>query len=142
MREILQSFLILFEADTTNLRKGTKEAEKQVDDLNKTLERTDKIGLHVGSTFKNLIRQAGGFLTAALSAGALIQGVKSAAHFADALGELSESLNVNVESLSVCSDAVASSGGTVEGFQNTVRMMTASLTEFANTGEKPACSFL
>ncbi len=73
--------------------------------------------------------------------GAIVKGINNAANFADRLDELSKALDVNVEDLSVWGDAVKLNGGTAEGFQDTVKQMTASLADFATKGTSRTAPF-
>ena len=57
---ILDTFLYLFEADTSDLEKGQKKAEKQADKLDDKLKDVDKTADSLGSSFMDVITTAGG----------------------------------------------------------------------------------
>lgn len=141
MASVLETFIVLFKGDTTDLKKGSKDAKKTTDDLQKSIKDTDTVAGKLGGSFTNMIRQATGALTAIVGVATVIGGLKYATHFADQLGELSDALSVDVEALSSWGDAVKMSGGTAEGFYETVKSMTASLADFATKGTSRAAPF-
>jgi len=138
---VLDTFLVLFELDATNVEKGSKKAREESKKLVDELSTVDVVGKKIGGTFKDFITHIGGSLAAIASVGAVFAGLHSSKEFADHLGELSESLNVNIEDLSAWGDAVQMSGGTAEDFQNTVKTMTAGLSSFATKGHSLAAPF-
>lgn len=138
---VLETFIISFMSDASDLKKGAADAKKTTDDLNQKLKSTDAIGNKVGSTLGNLARQYGGLVLSILSVNSLIHGINNAANFADKLDELSKGLDVSVEDLSLWGDAVKLSGGTAESFQESIKRMTASLADFATKGTSRAAPF-
>lgn len=138
---VLETFIVLFKGDTTDLKKGSVDAKKTTDDLNKSLVTTNSLTNKVGDSFTSMIRSASNALLALFGVGAVIGGLKYASTFADQIGELSDALDVDVESLSAWGDAVKMSGGSAEGFQETVKAMTAALADFATKGTSRAAPF-
>jgi hypothetical protein len=124
---ILETFYVLFKLDTDGIKKSASEIDKHVDKIDQK--------------FVNLGKRIGGIFLGFASIGAAIAGSKSAAQYADILGELSDSLDVNIEDLSAWGDAVKMNGGSAEGFQETVKSMTASLADFATKGTSRAAPF-
>ena len=141
MPSILETFIILFESDSEQVKKGAAQAKEVTDKLNKSLASTDTVAGKLGSSFKNLVSNASGALLGLLSVGAIIGGIKAAATYADKLDELSKALGVNIEELSAWGDAVQMSGGTAEGFQETLKSMSASLAAFATKGKSLLAPF-
>lgn len=131
---ILDKFLLLFEADTQSVQKGTKKAEKDAEKLNKTLSKVDKTSSTVGDSFTNLIATAGGALTALLSVGGISKGILNAATYTDDLAKFSDRLGENANDISAWGQAVKRSGGNVSGFQSTVENLSSQFAEFVNTG--------
>jgi hypothetical protein len=138
---ILDTFYILFESDSREVKKGAQDAKKTTDDLNKSLKATDQVSGKVGNEFVRLVQSAGGMLAAAFSVGAIVSATMAAANYADGLGELADAIDGNVSELDVWGRAVQLSGGTAEGFQGTVKTMTAALADFATKGTSRAAPF-
>lgn len=138
---ILDTFYLVFESDASSVKKGTQEAKKSTDELNKSLKQTDEASKNVGNEFVRMLSGAAGALAAGLSVGAITASVVAAADYADKLGEVSQALDVNIEDLSAYADAVKLSGGTNESFIGTVQSMTASLADFATKGSSRAAPF-
>lgn len=141
MASILETFIILFKGDSTDLKKGSDEAKKTVDTLDNSLKNTNALTTTVGNSFKGMIRQATGALAAVVGIAGFIGSVKSAITIADNLGKLSKALDVNIEELGAWGDAVQKSGGTAEGFYGTVTSMTAALSDFAAKGTSRVAPF-
>jgi hypothetical protein len=138
---ILDTFYILFESDASAVKKGTQDAKKSTDELNKSLKQTDDASKNVGNEFLRMLSAAGGALAAGLSVGAITASVMAAANYADQLGKVSEALDTNIEDLSAYADAVKLSGGSNESFIGTLQSMTASLADFATKGSSRAAPF-
>lgn len=138
---ILEKFLILFDSNADELETGTKKAKQTSDKLEQSLSSTNQVATKLAGSFKNVIAQASGALLALVSAGALLQGARSAANFADRLDELSKGLDINIESLSAWGDAVQLNGGSVDSFQGTIQTLTASLAAFATKGTSLVAPF-
>jgi hypothetical protein len=141
MQSVLESFLILFSSNADDLKKGTEQAKKSVNELNSALDASNFLSEKAADGFNNLIKKASGYLTALVSVGAVIAGVKSATNLATQLGALSSALNVNVEELSAWSDAVKKSGGSAESFQQSATALTTALAEFATKGKSRVAPF-
>lgn len=138
---ILDSFYIMFEADASSLNKGVEAADKKADDLTKSLKQADLAADNIGSSMGNLLATAGGAMAAVFSVGALMSGIQGAADYADHLGKVSDALGVNIEDLSAWSDVVAMSGGSADGFQSTLKNMTANLEDLSAKGTNESLPF-
>lgn len=138
---ILESFFIMFEADASNLNEGVADADKKADKLTESLKKADKAGSDVGKSMGNLLATAGGALAAIVSTGAIMAGIQGAADYADALGKLSDALDLNTEDVSAWSDVVSMAGGSADGFQQTLRMMTANLQDINAKGTNETLPF-
>lgn len=138
---ILDTFLILFESDSAEVKKGAEDAKRTTDNLNQSLKQTDKVSGKVGNEFVRMLHAANGLIAGALSVGAIVSATLAAADYSDQLGELSEALGISTEDLDVYGRAVKLSGGTTESFQGTVKSMTAALADFATKGTSRAAPF-
>ncbi|WP_235399318.1 hypothetical protein [Escherichia coli] len=96
---VLETFMILFESDASDVKKGTDAANKSAETLDKTLS---KIGITtdgITSSFSGLATVALGSMAAFLSLGGIISGTIEKAEEIDALARSAQSLNMPVEDL-------------------------------------------
>lgn len=114
---IFTTFYYLFKSDTSDLKKGTAEAKKSTDDLNTSVTKTSEATAKLGKSFLGMAQSFTGMIAAALSAGAIVAGVKNAATYAANLDVASRQLHLNIEALDLWGNAVQRTGGTVESFQ-------------------------
>ena len=138
---VLDRLLIYFAADTVALKHGAKEAKQVTDKVSTSISHADVLSHKLGHSFKETIASIGGGLAAFLSLDAIAEGVLKTAEYADQLGKLSQSLNLNIEDLSAWSDAVKLCGGSAEEFQETAKRMSAQLADFATKGVSRAAPF-
>lgn len=139
---VLDTFVLLFEADVSQGKQGMDEAKRSAKELEGQLKATDQVSENLGSSFIELASSMGGFLAASLSFGAISAAVVGAANFADQLGETSERLGVSVEQLSIWGDAAKIAGGSSEAFVGSLDSLNASLTQMDVTGKSRALPFL
>lgn len=139
---VLDTFVLLFEADVSQGKQGMDEAKRSAKELEGQLKATDQVSEKLGGSFIELASSMGGFLAATLSFGAISAAVVGAANFADKLGETSDRLGVSVEQLSIWGDAAKISGGSAEGFIGSLDSLNASLTQMDVTGKSRALPFL
>ena len=138
---IAETFYILFKSNSDDLVAGNERAEKSTKKIQKELTATGQLSDKVGKSFGGLIGAAARAFIAIAGTAALIGSARAAVNYADGLGELSEALNIDIEKLSVWGDAVKRSGGTAEGFFDTLKTATASLQEFATKGTSRTAPF-
>jgi hypothetical protein len=131
---IAESFLYLFQADTSSLIKGEKDAEKQNKKLDAGLKATDKTATAMAGSFGTLIATAGGALTALLSFTALSKGISQTSDYIDNLAKTAEMYGENANALASYQEVVVKAGGSVSGFQSIVKSLNSSFNEFVTTG--------
>lgn len=85
---ILDTFFILFKADTAPLDKGLQDSEKKAGSLIDKLKGIDTTSSAAGAGIYKMLGQAAGFLGLGLSVGALVKGIKDMAAEYDDLGKL------------------------------------------------------
>jgi len=117
----LETLYILFRADTDDLKKGLKEAEKEIGKLESSLKRTDKSAEKVGGSFLKFTQSAAGFAATSAAAIYSISHFKSALDFGVNLSQTSRLLNVNTTDLQAWGNAVELAGGDAAQFQNTLK---------------------
>lgn len=96
---ILDTFFILFKADTKPLDEGLQESEKKAGSLVDKLKDLDKTGTVAGQGIYKLLGQAAGFLGLGLSVGALVHGIKDMAAEYDDLGKLATRFRDSADAL-------------------------------------------
>ena len=131
---IAESFLYLFQADTSSLIKGEKEAEKQNKKLDAGLKATDKTANAMAGSFGTLIATAGGALTALLSFTALSKGISQTSDYIDNLSKTADMYGISANELAAYQEVVVKSGGSVSGFQSVISNLNGSFNEFITTG--------
>lgn len=131
---ILDTFFIAFEADTTKLTKGTDEASKKADGLTDKLKLADVASSKLGSSLGNMLATAGGAMIAVFSVGAMTSGIAGAIDYADKLNDLSNKLGVATDDLDAWGKAVKMSGGTAEGFEGSLSLISEDFAMIATKG--------
>lgn len=135
------SYNIKITTETSEVDSGLAKVDKKLDTFEKKVKTVNPVVDKLGGSLKNFVRTASGAFTGLLGVGALIVGARTAIAYSTSLKDLSEALDVDIEKLSVWGDAVKQSGGSAEGFQETVKRMAASLEEFATKGKSRITPF-
>ena len=137
MSNLLDTFLILFESDASEVKKGAEDAGKAVDGLEDGIEGADDAATELGLSFGAMAKQAGIALLALVSIGAAKEGIINTAKSVDELGKFSNRLGVSVEDVDAWGGAVESAGGTASGFRSSIDSLNEKLVETAvkGTGE-------
>ena len=116
MSSILETFFIMFEDNSDQLKKGHEGVKKSSKELEDQLGRTDRQAKALGDSFMEMAKEAAGALAAAFAVEKIYEGVKAQAEYNAQLGLTAERLDVNIEDLDAWSAAAKRSGGSVEGF--------------------------
>lgn len=138
---ILEKFLYLFVIDADQIKQGAEKAKPPIEGLKKSLSSVDSVSQKLNTSFGGLAKRLGGIVLAFASVSSAINGIKSAAHVADQIENLSDITGESAENISVWGDAVQKSGGSAEGFHETLKSVTASLTDFATKGKSRVAPF-
>ncbi|MGJ0509062.1 MAG: hypothetical protein ACR652_18465 [Methylocystis sp.] len=141
MSSVLETFLILFESNADDVDKGTQKAEKSSKSLEEALRQVDGQTDKVGDGFLKMASSLGGAIGAALSVAGITAAVMSAADNADALGEFSDKLGLNIEEVNAWGDAVQVNGGTAEGFRGSLESLIDGMVTFATKGTSRVSPF-
>lgn len=118
---IIETFIYLFKADSSGVKKGAEEAKKPIDAMEKTLKETNKTVAETGAGLVDMARSFAGMVTAGLALGGILSGFKGAADYAADIGVASKVLNVNTEELDSWGKALQKTGGNVQEFQSTLK---------------------
>lgn len=141
MSSVLETFLILFESNAEEVDKGSQQAKKSTDDLQRSIDTTTTASMKAADSFVKMASTAAGAITSILSVAAVTGAVLSAANNADALGEFSERLGLNIQDVNAWGDAVAVNGGTAESFRASVDTLIDGLVTFATKGTSRVSPF-
>lgn len=136
-----ETFYLLFESNSDEVKKAAKDAKQYVDQLEKSLTSTKQKSDKVGDSIQGIVRQLGAAVVGFVSIGSVIAGFKSAKDYAYSLSTLSYALNANIEEISAWAGAVEIYGGSAQTFEATTLHMTAALQTFATTGHGHAAPF-
>ena len=104
---ILDTFFILFEANTEKLDKGLGDAEKKSEGLLDKLKKIDPAATKAGEGLFKVVGQAAGLLGIGLSIGALVAGIKSTAAAYDELGKLASRFRSTADAVDEFRDAAS-----------------------------------
>jgi len=135
---ILDTFYMVFAADSKPLEKGVEEADKKAATLRKGLDAT---GVSANSLTASLTRLGGAALAAFSLAGAS-RSLMEAVGYADKLNEQVDRLGLNIETISAWGDAVKKNGGSVEGLISSIEGLNFNLAQMDITGKSRAAPFL
>lgn len=141
MGSVLETFFIMFQTNADEVVAGNKKVEASGKKLQDALEGTDARTQAVG---KGFLRMAGYVTTAAaalVSFSSIMGAIIESAKFADELNNTSNALGINIEQLSMWSDAVEASGGTAGAFQSSLQGMASDFSSLATTGKSKLLPF-
>lgn len=141
MASVLETFLILFESNAEEVDKGSQQAKKSTDDLERSINTTATASMSAADSFVKMASTAAGAITSILSVAAVTGAVLAAANNADALGEFSERLGLNIQEVNAWGDAVAVNGGTAEGFRGSLDSLIDGMVTFATKGTSRVAPF-
>lgn len=139
---ILDTFFLLFEADTADLEAGLDKARKKGKETAEDLRNVDLAARKLGHTLGDQIRQLGGALMAAVAVRAMADSFMVATTHADKLDETAQRLGMNIEDLSLWGDTVARNGGSAETFASGLEAFNRQLVQMEATGKSRAAPFL
>lgn len=94
---VLDTFVSIFTADSSELRKGYNEGEKAVDDLVDSLEKAESTAENTTKSLIGLAKKAAGFIAGAIVANKTVQQAISDAADVSALKSFSDSVDSSIE---------------------------------------------
>jgi hypothetical protein len=127
--QLLDTWLTIFQADTSSLQQGVKKSENSADSLIKKLKDTDAVAAKTGSSFASYAKNALGALAAAASVSALVSGTIGKAADITQIAQTADALGVAVEELDAFGRAAAALGGDAQGARDSVTDMAESIGE-------------
>jgi len=102
---ILDTFFLMFEADTSKVDKGIKESDKQAKSLTETLKQTDFQADKLGNNFLALAKKGAGLLGVGLSLAAITKGVAETAASYTQLDKLAQQFRSTADAVDEFQDA-------------------------------------
>jgi len=141
MASILESFYILFDADTDPAKKKVDEFTKANDNLEKKLNTTDIATQKIGQSFHAVALQAAGAIAAFVSVGAVLSNMFAAESFAADMQDVSESIDGNISELTAWGDAAKKSGGSAQELAGDIQTLSANMAAMDVTGKSRVAPF-
>jgi hypothetical protein len=138
---ILDTFLILFESNADDVKKGAKEAQDATRKLDDDLKHANDTSGKLGKSFLAAAKTFAIAATAAFSVGRIAGAVFAQAQLSDALGKTADALGVNVEDLDAWGQAAARSGGSAAGFESSLGALNRGMAEFSTKGTSRVAPF-
>lgn len=126
---LLDSFLIMFEADTSKLDGGIKKSDKSADELVDSLKKVDKEADKSGKSFAGMALRAAGAIATALASAQAISGVIGKADDIAAIARTSEALGIAVEDVDAFGRAAVAMGGDAKGARDSITDMAETIGE-------------
>lgn len=120
---IIDTFLMLFKADTSNVKKGTQESEKDLVKLGEQAKKTDNEISNIGKSFVKAAQSFAGLAAGFVSANAIISGFKESLNYTTEISNLSQELNLNVETVDAWGRALKRTGGNAQSFKNIIESL-------------------
>jgi len=131
---ILDTFFLLFEADTKPLEKGGKKAEQITDDIDDNLKATEKETKALGESFGSLAVKAAGAFASLMAVQKIAGSVLMAGEQAIELELMSNALGANAAEVSAWSGVVESATGDANSFAGSIESFNAKLQELELAG--------
>lgn len=135
---ILETLYILFKGDASQLLKESEKVEASNTKVDESFKKTAAASEKVRGAFFRLAAQFGALVAFQLSTRKIFQGLGDATAYVVDLNRASKALGVNIETLDTWGNAVKRTGGTAEGFQQSLR----SLAQHLGTSSQTALQIL
>lgn len=128
-----------FVSDKNKVDKGLKDTGAEADKAGAKLKKAGKDG---AEGFQALTKSATAFLTLIGGTVAIKRFVQQTVESSAAIDRLSKNLNVSVENISAWSNAAELAGGSADGLQGTLDLLSKSQTELQLTGQTSMLPYL
>lgn len=139
MATIIDSLLVTLGLDSSKFDSANAKVKKSLkdsgDEADKTGSKIKKSGKDSEAAFSGAARGAAGFFAALGGAAALTSFIEKTVESNAALDRLSKNLGASVETVSAWSQAAEVAGGSADGLQGTMDMLSKSQTELQLTGQ-------
>lgn len=120
---LIETFLYVWTSDTKGFVDGQKKVDKGVDDTNKKLSEQDEALKKTGENFLALAGKVAGLVAAFASWQAVKAAAVQAADDTSALATQARGMYISADELRTWQGAVVSAGGSAEGLNSTIKML-------------------
>ena len=117
----------MFEADTSGLKKGTKEGEDGAKDLAVAMQKADAQAKKTSANFSSLAKGAIGIIAAAKAGAMAVSAVLEKSVEIDVLDKLSERIGINVTDTDSLSRSIVNMGGSFQEVNRDIENMAQAL---------------
>ena len=131
---ILDTFVFMFEADVSKVKKGTDEGEASAKKLKKAIDDVDMSADKLAANFVNMAKHAAGALAGVLALGAIKVLVNDTAAHTAALGMQARALNMSVTEMTAYQAAVIGVGGSGDKAVETLAKLRDGFVDVARFG--------
>lgn len=139
---ILETFYFLFEADASKLKEGLDGAKKKGKEVEDQMSHTDKVAAKLGEGIQKLFKSGLGAIAGIVAVNTLRMSIIETADAVDMLNDKAEALDVPVGELDAWGRAALMSGGTTDGFANSLQSINTGIVTLATTGKGKLLPFL
>jgi len=126
---LLDTFRILFEADTSKMNQGLNKAEQSTDDLVKSMKEADKQAGKSTESFRSLTGKLVGWFAGAVAASQAVTGAIGRAEQIMAISRTADALGLATEEVDAFGRAAESMGGDAQGARDSLTDMAESMGE-------------
>lgn len=126
---LLDTFRILFEADTSKMNQGLNKAEQSTDDLVKSMKEADKQAGKSTESFRSLAGKLVGWFAGAVAASQAVTGAIGRAEQIMAISRTADALGLATEEVDAFGRAAESMGGDAQGARDSLTDMAESMGE-------------
>ena len=126
---LLDTFRILFEADTSKMAQGLNKAEQSTDDLVKSMKEADKQAGKSTESFRALTVKLLGWFAGAVTASKAVTGAIGRAEQIMAISRTADALGLATEEVDAFGRAAESMGGDAQGARDSLTDMAESMGE-------------
>ena len=126
---LLDTFRILFEADTSKMNQGLNKAEQSTDDLVKSMKEADKQAGKSTESFRALTVKLLGWFAGAVTASKAVTGAIGRAEQIMAISRTADALGLATEEVDAFGRAAESMGGDAQGARDSLTDMAESMGE-------------
>lgn len=120
---LIETFLYVWKSDTKGFVDGQKQVDKGVDDTNKKLSEQDEALKKTGENFLALAGKVAGLVAAFASWQAVKAAAVQASESTNELAKQARGMYISADELRTWQGAVVSAGGTAEGLNSTLQML-------------------
>jgi hypothetical protein len=118
---IIDTFLMLFKADTSSVKKGTDESEKGLVKLGDQAKKTDKQVQHIGESLVKSATAFTGLVAGFASLAAVTVGFKSSLDYTRNIADISRELQINESVVDSWGRVLKRTGGDANSFKNAIQ---------------------